>query len=147
MIELLTLKAACNTVLRAAFPTMKIYGPDSLEGLDRPSFYTEIVPYILEYQTTNLVHLRVGYKVSLMEEAPDEERQLTIFAKIRKAFGLKLPVGKRRLSVREVSSDYTGEKNDVFQTTVVIDWIDTIAQEESYDLMLDIDVETELKGD
>lgn len=147
MIETIEVKAACNSVLRTLYPGMNIYGPDTTGALERPSFYTEIVPYILSYETTNLVKQSCGFKISLMEEVTDEEFELSALANIRKAFGLKLHIGKRRLTVTGVEFEYTGSKNDVFQITVTIEWYDTITEQEQLPLMLDVDVDTVLKGE
>ena len=138
MIEALTVKAACNGILRGIYPNMKIYGPDTTGALERPSFYTEIIPYLLEYQTTNLVKQRIGFKISLMEEVTNEELELEILAAVRQAFGLKLTIGERKLTVSGVEMEYTGAKNDVFQITVTIEWMDTIADPDDYDLMEDV---------
>lgn len=147
MIEAIEVKAACNGILRTLYPNMKIYGPDTTGALDRPSFYTELIPYLLEYQTVNLVKQRIGFKISLMEEVTNEEFELSALANIRSAFGLKLRIGKRRLTVFGVESEYTGAKNDVFQITVTIEWYDTITETKDYDLMQDVDVDTVVKGD
>ena len=99
MIEAIEVKAACNGILRTLYPNMKIYGPDTTGALERPSFYTELIPYLLEYQTVNLVKQRIGFKISLMEEVTNEEFELSALANIRQGFGLKLKIGKRRLTV------------------------------------------------
>jgi len=138
MIEALDVKAACNGILRGIYPSMKIYGPDTTGALDRPSFYTEIIPYLLEYQTINLVKQRVGFKISIMEEVTNEEFELAVLAAVRQAFGLKLAIGERKLTVSGVEFEYTGAKNDVFQITITIEWVDTIADPEDYVLMEDV---------
>lgn len=146
MIEALTIKAACNGILRTTFPNMKVYGPDTTGALERPSFYTEIIPYVLEYQTINLVRQRIGFKISLMEEVTNEEFELEVLSKIRKAFGLKLAVTvedpeddtktiTRQLTISNLEFEYTGVKNDVFQITIAIEWIDSIAVPDDHDLM------------
>lgn len=142
MIEALDMKAACNDLLRSAFPDMKIYGPDTTGALERPSFYTELVPYIVDTETTNLVKQSMGYKISFMEEITDEEFELSALAKIRKTFGLKLTVGERKITVSGVESEYTGSKNDVFQITIKFEWIDTIAVEDDTDLMQQLTYKT-----
>lgn len=147
MIEALTIKAACNGILSKAFPELPIYGPDTTGALARPSFYTEIVPYVLQYETVNLVQQRVGFKISLMEEVTDEVFELTVLAGIRRAFGLKLAVEDRKLTVSGIEFEYTGSKNDVFQITVTIEWTDSIATEESADLMETIHYRTTVNHD
>lgn len=138
MIEAITVKAACNGILRTLYPNMKIYGPDTTGALDRPSFYTEIIPYLLRYQTINLVQQSMGFKISLMEEVTNEEFELSVLAAVRQAFGLKLAVSGRQITVSGVEFEYTGAKNDVFQITVTFEWVDTIADPDEYDLMEDV---------
>jgi len=75
MIELLEVKKSCNKALREAFPKLKIYGTDVREGMDLPSFYTEIIPYTLNYESINLVRQKCGYKITLLEKTPNEEFQ------------------------------------------------------------------------
>lgn len=147
MIEALSVKAACNGILRNTYSTMKIYGPDTTGALDRPSFYTELVPYLLEYQTTNLVKQRVGFKISLMEEVTNEEFELGVLAAVRQAFGLKFPIGDRKITVSGVESEYTGQKNDVFQITVTLEWMDTIADPDDYDLIKDVTYRISVNND
>lgn len=146
MIELIELKAACNGVLRNLYPDMKIYGPDTTGALERPSFYTEIVPYVTDYLTKNTVKQSCGFKISLMEETTDEIFELTRLAAIRKAFGLKLGVANRKLTISSVEGEYTGSKNDVFQITIKIDWYDTIAEADTHDLMKDVQYRHQVNG-
>ena len=146
MIELIEIKKACNDILRAAFPGIKIYGPDTTGALKRPSFYTEIVPYTFSYETVNRVSQSCGFKITLMEEVTNEDFELNCFAKIRKAFGLKLPIGKRKLTISEVESEYIGAKNDIFQMTLRFEWYDSITEHQEYDLMQDIAYNTKMKG-
>lgn len=145
MIELIQIKSACNKVLRETFPEMKIYGNDSSEGLERPCFYTEIVPYTLNYETVNLVLQRCGFKISVFERKTDEAFQLSVFAKIRKAFGMKLPVEGRKLQISDVDFDSTGADNDVMQVTLTIEWYDSIAEAETRPLMENVTVREELR--
>ena len=127
MIELIEIKSACNSVLRKAFPDMKIYGSDTTEGMKRPSFYTEIVPYTLNYETINRVKQSCGFKISLLEKTANEEFELKTFAALRAAFGLKLHIGDRYITVSDVDFDYAGTKNDIMQMTFTFEWFDDIS--------------------
>ena len=147
MIDLLTIKSACNGLLRSIFTGVRIYGPDTTGALERPSFYTEIVPYGLTAETKNLVRQSIGYKITIMEEVPDEVFQLEAFEQIRSAFGLKLSAGGRKLTVRGADFEYIGEKNDVFQMTLRMSWLDTIAEPDSHEIMRELALETEMKGE
>ena len=138
MIELIEIKAAANSVVRNAYPDMKVYGPDTTGALDRPSFYTEIVPYTLQNLSVNLVKQSCGLKVTLMEKVTDEDFQLGCFARLRKAFGLKLLVKHRKITISDIEFDYIGKKNDVFQITIRFEWYDSIAEPEKHELMNDV---------
>lgn len=145
MIEMLQIKSACNKVLRETFPDMKIYGSDSSEGLERPCFYTEIVPYSLNYESVNLVYQRCGFKISILEKTPDEAFQLKTFAKIRKAFGMKLSVENRLLQITDMDFATTGSGNDVFQVTAAIEWYDSVAEDDNRPLMEKLNITQDLR--
>ncbi len=147
MIEAITVKAACNGILRSIYPDMKIYGPDTTEALERPAFYTELVPYFIEHETINLVKQRMGFKISLMEDVTSEEFELTALAAIRKAFGLKIPIEGRKITVDGIEFEYTGSKNDVFQITITFEWIDTIAEADTHDPIGEIHIRETLNND
>ena len=128
MIELLEVKKSCNAALREAFPDFKIYGTDVREGMKLPSFYTEIVPYTLNYESLNLVRQTCGYKITLLEKTPNEELELSVFEKIRKAFHLKVRIKEKLVTVDSVEFDYIGAENNIFQITVRFQWFDSIAE-------------------
>ncbi len=140
MIELIEIKSACNGVLRAAFPEMKIYGPDTAEGLKRPSFYTEIVPYTLNYETINRVKQSCGFKITLLEQTPNEEFELKTYASIRKAFGLKLRIGDRFITISDMDFDYAGKENNIMQMTLTFSWYDSITETVDVPLIKDVEI-------
>lgn len=128
MIELLEVKKSCNAALKEAFPDFKIYGTDVREGMKLPSFYTEIVPYTLNYESINLVRQKCGFKITLLEKTPNEEFQLSVFEKIRKVFHLKVRIKEKLVTVDSVEFDYIGAENNIFQITVRFQWFDSIAE-------------------
>lgn len=128
MIELLEVKKSCNAALKEAFPDFTIYGTDVREGMKLPSFYTEIVPYTLNYESINLVRQKCGFKITLLEKTPSEELQLSVFEKIRKVFHLKVRIKEKLVTVDSVEFDYIGAENNIFQITVRFQWFDSIAE-------------------
>lgn len=138
MIELIEIKKACNAILRGLYPDMKIYGSDTAEGLVRPCFYTEIVPYVLNYESINRVRQSCGFKISYLEEETDEAAALKLFAAIRRAFGLKLHIEDRYITISDTGFELTGSHNDVFQITITFEWYDSITEADDTPLMKDV---------
>ena len=128
MIELLEVRKSCNAALKEAFPDFTIYGTDVREGMKLPSFYTEMVPYTLNYESINLVRQKCGFKITLLEKTPNEEFQLSVFEKIRKVFHLKVRIKEKLVTVDSVEFDYIGAENNIFQITVHFQWFDSIAE-------------------
>jgi len=87
------------------------------------------VPYTLNYESLNLVRQTCGYKITLLEKTPNEELELSVFEKIRKAFHLKVRIKDKLVSVDSVEFDYIGAENNIFQITVHFAWFDSIAVE------------------
>lgn len=149
MITASALKTACNQLLKSRYPDMDIYGAATAERLAKPCFYTEIVPYASKYESRNWVKASAGYKITFMQQVPDEKEQLEAAEEIRLLFGLKLAVEDRKLDVREYDVDYIGEYNDILQITVRFSWYENLYKPKTSYLMehIEMRVDDEKKGE
>ena len=94
MITAADLKAAGNQLLKQKYPDMKIYGVASIEQLGTAVFfYGDLWRFGLKYESKNWAQNSASFKITLIQEEPDEFRQYQFAEEIRNLFGLKLAVG------------------------------------------------------
>lgn len=112
-------KLICNQTLRAAFPELKVYDNDTLDGYTRPSFFTEILTHGRRKTSPYLTQTGFTFRITLFEEIHNEARCLEIYEKICKAFEPAIKVkGHVRLVVRDVDYSWIDENADKLQVTV-----------------------------
>ena len=116
-------KAACNGVLKAAFNNeLPIYGNDTLDGYERPSFFTEILPAPREKTGRYLTRHGFTFKVTYFEVEHDEAHCLDVYKTICQAFEpfviMKVNDKKRRLMVEDIDMAWIDENADMLQVTI-----------------------------
>lgn len=147
MITMTELKQACNGVIEEAFPQIKIYGNDTMDGYARPAFFTEIIPHGFSHDTKNYSANGATFKATLLEQTHDEALCLNVYDKIQDYFGMTLPVGARKLLVGEISFDFIGEYRNILQISVEFDWYEQKAHVETEPLAEAVGVSVEKKGE
>lgn len=147
MIGLRDLKRAGNDILKSLYPSRKIYGVGTSEGMAMPCFFTEIVPYSFSYQTKNFAKQSAGYKITVFQSVPDEDEQLQMVDEIREAFGMKLAAGDRKLNIADFAFEYIGEHHDLLQITVTFEWYENMRKPESGTMMEEVSLSMVQKGD
>lgn len=114
-------KVACNGVLKAAFNNrLPIYGNDTLDGYERPSFFTEILPATREKTGRYLTRHGFTFKITYFEETHDEAHCLDVYAAICQAFEpfIIMPNNKKRLMVEDIDMAWIDENADMLQVTI-----------------------------
>ena len=88
------IKQAVNLTLKEAYPGTKIYGPDTIEGYTRPSFFVYVTQTFSE-RTKNAVHKNVEIEIDLIQKRPDELAAMEFFEKMEAllAINLRLAAG------------------------------------------------------
>lgn len=140
-------KKACNERLRETFPDIRIYGNTTVDGIQRPSFFTEI--FIRDYSPKSPYQSCYGYtfKATLFERVHDEIHCLQIFEQFRSAFGIALMVRKRKLVVESIEFEWIDEYADKMQITVQFAKIVEIGGRKEYgDIMRDVELEIRKEG-
>ncbi len=138
----LDVKRACNQTLRAAFPDMKVYDNDTLDGYTRPSFFTEILSRGRKKTSKYLTQIGFTFRITYFEELHDEAHCLEVYEKICDAFGAAIKVkGHVRLVVNNVDYSWIDENADKLQVTISFyDAVELGGYTEDEDLMQKIDV-------
>ena len=106
------IKQAVNLTLKESYPGTKIYGPDTIEGYTRPSFFVYVTQTFSE-RTKNAVHKNVEIEIDFIQKRPDELAAMEFFEKMEAAFGYKLAVGSRKLNTDNINCMFEGENNNI----------------------------------
>ena len=142
-------KVACNGVLRAAFNNeLPIYGNDTLDGYERPSFFTEILPAPREKTGRDLTRHGFTFKITYFEVEHDEAHCLDVYNTICQAFEpfvLMTAGGKRRrLMVEDIDFDWIDENADMLQVTInFYRVVELGGYTDDHEMMTDVEVEIE----
>ena len=131
MIALTELKKGMIAVLRELYPTgYKFYGNEVVEGYEKPSFFTQLIPVIMENVTQHTTNNTMLFVITYFQKNKDEADNFKKITEIRKAFGLKVEVADRQINVEELDYQFVGEEGNILQIQVTINYIDNIENEE-----------------
>ena len=141
-------KLACNQTLRAAFPNMKVYDNDTLDGYTRPSFFTEILTHGRRKTSKYLTQIGFTFRITYFEQTHDEAHCLEVYEAICKAFEPAIKVkGHVRVVVSDVDYAWIDENADKLQVTVSFyDAVELGGYTEDLDLMEELEVNYESEG-
>lgn len=109
MITLVDIKKSINQVLKANFPTIKIYSSDTKEGFTRPAFFTSIIPVTLDYETTNFTSNKLMVVINYFSENETELENIKMYDELKKAFGMNLKVSQRSFLLQNIKSEIVDE--------------------------------------
>lgn len=114
-------KTACNRTLAETFPDVKIYGTDTLDGYERPSFFTELTSRGRERESRYLARFGYRYRITYFERTHDEAHCMDVLSKIMGAFEPYIILSNdrhNRLFVEDVDWQFIDENADKLQVTI-----------------------------
>ena len=138
-------KLACNRALRSAFPDAKVYDNDTLDGYQRPSFFTEILSHGRKKTSKYLTQIGFTFRITYFEQTHDEAHCLEVYEKICKAFEPALKVkGRNRIVVRDIDYSWIDENADKLQVTISFyDAVELGGYTDENDIMKELEVDYE----
>lgn len=129
MIRMAELKKGMLAVLKGLYPSgYRFYGTEVEEGYEKPSFFTQLVPVMMEngaQQVTDNVFLFV---ITYFQKDRDEVDALEKASEIQEAYGLKVRVADRYINVTEISYDFVGNGGNILQVQVTVSYKDQIGK-------------------
>lgn len=112
MTTLKEIKKAVTAVLKKAYPENKVYGVDTTEGYEKPSFFVYVTQTFSE-TTKNATHKNVEIEVDFVQNSPNESEAMEFFEKMERIFRHKLDTGKRKLTTSDFSMEFQGEHQNI----------------------------------
>lgn len=137
MIALVDIKKSINQVLKANFPTIKIYSSDTKEGFTRPAFFTSIIPVTSDYETTNFTSNKLMVVINYFSENETELENLKMIDGLKKAFGMNLKVSQRSFTLKNIRSEIVDE---VLQFRFDLDYYVDIEKIDNYEIMKELNL-------
>ena len=139
-------KAACNGRLAELFPLMPIYGNTTLDGYQRPGFFTELLATTYDRPGQYQYEYGYTYIITLLEVTHDEAYCLEVLDIIRQGFGAKVTNTKgKALVVQSISQMWIDERLDVMQVTITFYPASEIGgRTEGGDIMEDVEVTVDM---
>lgn len=140
MAKLSELNKAVNSVLKSGFPLYKIYAGEVTEGFQRPSFFTQVIPMAMDYETVNYKSNRLMVVITFFNESDTELENIKMFDSLVDLFGRTLNVGSRYLSLKNIRfSNADGAPQFRFD----LDYWSQLEKEEKHELMKELEIKTE----
>lgn len=141
------IKKAVNAALKKAYPDYKIYGTDTIEGYERPCFFT-YVNLTFSESTKNMTHKNVEVTIDYIQRSPDESDGMDFFEKMERLFSLKLDTGNRKLSTDNQQSNFVGDNSDIPSFSFDVEFWDEIQKEtDNMPLMGELIMKEATEGD
>lgn len=112
MTTLKEIKKAVNAALKSAYPDIRIYGADTVEGYTKPSLFVYATQTFNE-ATRNAIHKNVEIEIDFIQQAPNESEAMDFFATMERMFCHKLKLENRQLTTSNLSATFDGENKNI----------------------------------
>lgn len=137
MAGLKELNKAVNGVLRSIYPNYKIYAGEVTEGFQRPSFFTQIIPMRMDYETQNYKSDRLVVAITYFNESDTELENIKMYDNLVHAFGRTLKVRDRHLRLLNI---HPNNADGYMQFRFDLDFWSQLEKTEKYELMKELEV-------
>lgn len=138
-------KLACNQILKATFPKIRIYSNETLDGYTRPSFFTELIPHSRRKPGMYLTQAGYTFRITYFERTHNEAHCLEVYDAICTAFEPAVRVkGHSRVLVNNIDLSWIDENADKLQVTISFyDAVELGGYTEEEDIMQELDMNYE----
>ena len=131
MIQIQEVKKEMIQVVRNLYPKgYRFYGAEVTEGYEKPSFFTQILPEKMENETKNVRSNVLMFVITYFQKEVDEADMLKKAKEIRNAFGMKVKVGDRYITVTDFDYDFMGSDDNILQMRITVSFYDQIPRKE-----------------
>ena len=146
MTTLKDIKKAVNKALKEAYPDVKIYGADTLEGYNRPAFFVYVTQTFSE-ATKNVAHKNVEVEIDFVQKSPNESEAMDFFAAMERLFCHKLKLENRQITTSNLYSGFDGENKNipVFEFEIEF-WSEIEKETDNTPLAGEVQIEQEVRA-
>lgn len=136
------IRAAVYKTLKTRFPELSVYGYETKEGYERPSFFV-YVTQTFSAPTKNFLHVSADVEIDFIQKKPDEREAHGFFARMQKLFCRKLPVGDTFVNTSDLYMDI---QNGVPIFGFEVEYWEDTREPETADLMREFTFNEKIEG-
>ena len=136
---LIEVKKGLNEALQTLYSITeyRYYGVDTVEGYQRPCFFTKLQPVQMRPENYNTYLNQVTFFITYIQKEVDEIDAIKKVEEIRELFGLYVKINKRALDVIDFEYDFIGTDKNILEISIDIEWFDKIEYKTNQLLMTD----------
>lgn len=140
MITLTDMYEAINGLLDRAFPKCRVYAGEVTEGFERPSFFTQILPLGVDYDTKNYKTDRLLVVITYFNENGTELENIEMHDGLADAFRMTLAVNRRHFLLTNTRSE---RADGALQFSFNLNFKSQLNHAEEYELMKELELKTD----
>lgn len=122
-------------LLKTKYSKYHYYSMSVIEGYERPSFFTQLKPVLIENRNERTRENIVMFYIDYFQEEVDEADMLDKIDEIRKLFGTYVMIGKRALDVLSIDYDFIGTDRNILEISIELEWMEQIEHSNEKPLM------------
>nr|DAK33784.1 MAG TPA: tail completion protein [Caudoviricetes sp.] len=134
-----------NLILKREYPNIKRYGNDTVDNAVPPYFFVEVVPFVINRESRNMMHKSCSVKITFVQKVAKQTEALEVIENIFDSLGMVLIIKDRRLLVTEYTHDYIEDHGNIPQMSFKLDWYESTEYHDG-ELIEDIHLNMEKKG-
>lgn len=145
MTTLEEIKKAVSAELKKRYPDYEVYGVDTVDGYERPSFFVYVTQTFSE-STKNVMHKNVEVEIDFVQKVTNEVEAMKFFETMERVFGQKLKTENRHLTTSNLSTGFDGENKNLPYFIFEIEFWSAIEKEkDEAPMMGEVNIEQEVK--
>lgn len=133
-IRMSDISEAVTVILKKEFKGHTVYGDETQEGFKKPAFFMEILRRTSN-ESKNFYFNRVTVVITYLPKIHTALDNMDTEDRIKSRFGMILPVNRRNLKISDIEFSQTGEKKEILQTYLRLEYHEAVEREESHEKM------------
>lgn len=129
---------AVTDILKKNFRGHKVYSDEAQEGFTQPAFFIELL-LKSDNETLNFNSNQLTIIITYLPKTHTAIDNMNMQDKLKELFGLLIDIGSRKLKIKSISFSNTGEKKEILQANIIIEYFDkTNVMKEEFEIAKDL---------
>lgn len=126
MVRYLDIARSVTSTLTKTFPNIPVYGDEVTEGYNKPCFFIGLYPVDTTTETRHIATTTILIVVTYFTNDKNSLANYDMMNQLKRAFGITLEVGERKLLIENSETEKANEDGDTFQFSFSISYKEVI---------------------